>query len=65
MKLNRDWDSVKSKMYITIGANNNTLRSTLEITNTSYRVDFNVASSVSTVLGFNKQVYSAAFQESE
>ena len=65
MKLNGDWDSANSKYYITIGANLNTLKSTLEITNTTYRVDFNVASSISSVLGFNKQVYSASYQESE
>ena len=50
MKINQHFD------FITISANTNTLKSIVEIER-GYKVDFTTANSISSVLGFNKQVY--------
>jgi hypothetical protein len=51
--------------FITVQANNNTLRAVLEIKDVNYKVDFTTANSISTVLGFNKQVYGEGNNEAE
>src|SRR6218665_2554670 len=48
---------------ISIQPNNNTLKSVLDIN--SYYIDFTTANSIRTVLGFNSQIYSAGYNESE
>src|SRR6218665_2684621 len=49
---------------ISIQPNNNTLKSVLDIDH-NYKVDFTTANSIRTVLGFNSQIYSAGYNESE
>ena len=49
---------------IKLHPNNNTLKAVLEI-NPNYKVDFTVENSVSTVLGFQRRVYSEGYNESE
>ena len=49
---------------ISIQPNNNTLKSVLDI-DANYKVDFTTANSIRTVLGFNSQIYSAGYNESE
>src|SRR6218665_3405500 len=48
---------------ISIQPNNNTLKSVLDID--ANKVDFTTANSIRTVLGFNSQIYSAGYNESE
>ena len=64
MKDNGHYDSANDNYYIRIKANNNTLRAVLNITG-NYKVDFTTPNSIRTVLGFNKNVYSANYNESE
>ena len=49
---------------ITLSANTNTLKAVI-ILEDQYQVDFQTLDSMSSVLGFNKQVYSDQYQESE
>src|SRR6218665_3505780 len=49
---------------VSIQPNNNTLKSVLDI-HANYKVDFTTANSIRTVLGFNSQIYSAGYNESE
>jgi len=49
---------------ITLSANTNTLKAVV-ILEDNYQVDFQAVDSMSSVLGFNKQVYSNHYQESE
>src|SRR6218665_1579431 len=51
---------------ISIQPNNNrpTLKSVLDI-HVNYKVDFTTANSIRTFLGFNSQIYSAGYNESE
>jgi len=62
MKENGHYNDDKNN--ITLEPNNNTLRSVLDIA-ASYRVDFTTENSVRTVLGFNSQIYTAGYNESE
>ena len=64
MEDNGHYDSSNKVYYITIGANNNTLKSVVDIA-TNYKVDFTQANSIRTVLGFNSQIYSDGYHESE
>lgn len=64
MKDNGHYDSANDEYYITIEPNNNTLKSVVDI-NANYKVDFTTANSIRTVLGFNSQVYSEGYNESE
>lgn len=64
MKDNGHYDSANNSYYITLEANNNTLRSVLTIAS-GYEVDFTIASSIRTVLGFNSQIYTEGRNESE
>src|SRR6218665_2574813 len=49
---------------ISIQPSNNTLKSVLDI-DANYTVDFTTANSIRTILGFNSQIYSAGYNESE
>src|SRR6218665_2552712 len=49
---------------ISIQPNNNTLKSVLDI-DANYKVDFTTANSIRSVLGFNRQIYSAGYNESD
>jgi PHD/YefM family antitoxin component YafN of YafNO toxin-antitoxin module len=55
---------MKENGHITLESNNNTLRTALEISK-NYKVDFTIGNSIRTVLGFNAQVYSSGYNESE
>jgi hypothetical protein len=55
---------MKENGHITLQSNNNTLRTALEISK-NYKVDFTIGNSIRTVLGFNAQVYSSGYNESE
>lgn len=64
MKDNGHYDSANNKYYITIEPNNNTLKTVVDI-KAGYKVDFTPANSIRTVLGFNSQIYSVGYNESE
>jgi hypothetical protein len=49
---------------VSVTANNNTLRTVL-IIDENYKVDFTCAKSIRSVLGFNEQMYSEGYNESE
>ena len=57
-------DLIGEWVLISIQPNNNTLKSVLDI-DAKYKVDFTTANSIRTVLGFNSQIYSAGYNESE
>ena len=61
---NGHYDSGNEDYYITISANSNTLKSVLILEN-NYQVDFRQPNSISSVLGFNNDIYTHDFQESE
>lgn len=58
------YDTVNDEHYITISANSNTLKSILHL-ETNYQVDFRQNNSISSVLGFNNDIYTLSFNESE
>ena len=60
MRQNGHYDSAN----ITISANSNTLKSVLILEN-DYQVDFRQLNSISKLLGFNNDIYTLGFQESE
>ena len=64
MKDNGHYDAAADQYYITIEPNNNTLKSVVDI-GANYRVDFTTANSIRTVLGFNSQIYTEGYNESE
>ncbi len=64
MRQNGHYDSANEDYYITISANSNTLKSVLILEN-NYQVDFRQPNSISSVLGFNNDIYTLNFQESE
>lgn len=64
MKQNGHYDTVNDEYCISITANTSTLKSVLTIGN-DYQVDFKPVNSVATVLGFNRALYTANYQESE
>lgn len=64
MKENGHYNSTTNQYYIALEPNNNTLRSVLSIS-PNYKVDFTTANSIRSVLGFNAQVYTAGYTESE
>jgi len=64
MKDNGHYDSANDEYYITIKPNKNTLKSILDI-GTNYKVDLTTSNSVRTILGFNSQIYSEGYNESE
>lgn len=65
MTSNGDWDSTNSKHYITIGTNFATLKSTINITNPAYKVDFTSSNTVRTLLGFNSKILKSGYYESD
>ena len=64
MRQKGHYDSINEDYFITISANTNTLRSILMLEN-NYQVDFSRPNSISSVLGFNNNIYTQEFQESE
>ena len=64
MRQNNHYDANNDEYYITISANTNTLKSILILGN-NYQVDFRQNNSISSVLGFNNNIYTLGFQESE
>ena len=64
MRQNGHYDSVNEEYYITINANSNTLKSVLILEN-DYQVDFRQLNSISKLFGFDNDIYTLGFQESE
>ena len=64
MKNNHHYDSQSAEYYISIAANSSTMKTTLTLNN-NYQVDFTPENSVRSVLGFNSEIYTEPFQESE
>ena len=64
LKENGDWNIGASEHYINIAINTATLRTTVEITSATYRVDM-AASSIHSTLGFNPQTLSPGYHEGE
>ena len=64
MRQNGHYDSANEEYYITISANTNTLKAILILEN-DYQVDFRNPNSISKLLGFNNDIYTLEFQESE
>lgn len=64
MKENGHYKINDDKYNITLEPNNNTLRSVLEIA-ANYSIDFTTENSIRTVLGFDSQIYTAGYNESE
>lgn len=64
MKDNGHYDITNDAYYISIEPNNNTLKAVVNI-KAPYKVDFTTANSIRTVLGFNSQIYSSGYNESE
>mgnify|MGYP006368103111 FL=1 len=64
MRENGHYDSTSDEYNITLEANNNTLKSVLNIA-ANYMVDFTPENSVRSVLGFNALIYSSGCNESE
>ena len=64
MRQNGHYNIANDEYYITISANSNTLKSVLILEN-NYQVDFRQPNSISTALGFNNDIYTLDFQESE
>lgn len=59
-----DYDVTNDKYNISIGSNRNTLKSVLNIS-ANYAVDFDIETSIRSVLGFERRVYEAGNYESE
>ena len=64
MKENGHYDAENEQPNVSIEPNTNTLKSVLTIA-PNYRVDFSSNNSIRTVLGFNRQVYTEGYIESE
>ena len=64
MRQNGHYDPANEGYYIAISANSNTLKSVLIIDN-NYQIDFRQPISISRLLGFNNDIYTLSFQESE
>ena len=64
MKDNGHFDAAEDMYYIKLQANNTTLKSVLDI-GVDYQVDLTFENTLGTVLGFNKQVYTSGYNESE
>lgn len=65
MKQRNHYDKFNNHYYVSLTANDSTLRTVLEINNPTYQVDFNVPNSLSSTLGFNAKTYSSGYHESE
>lgn len=64
MKGTGHYDAIHDQFYISIEPNYNTLKSVVDI-GANYRVDFTTNNSIRTVLGFNSQILTAGYNESE
>ena len=64
MKQNGHFDTVNDAYCVILTANSNTLKSILEIA-PNYKVDLTMENSIRSVLGFNRLIYSAGYNESE
>jgi len=64
MKTNGHYDSQNNKYYISIAANNSTLKTILTLDN-NYQVDFTLDDSMRHLFGFNSAIYTESYQESE
>ena len=58
MKENGDWDSVSNTFYVSISANPSTLKSIIDITNDTYKIDFTISNSLRSILGFDSVMLS-------
>ena len=63
MKLNNHYDVINDSPHISFEANTNTLKTVLNI-NAGYQVDFTIANSLRTVLGFDSQIFTQGYYES-
>ena len=64
MRKNNHYDQTSDKVYIEITANTNTLKSEMIIKN-NCEVDFRRYNSINSLLGFNINLYTSGFHESE
>ena len=64
MKQNDHYNTDDNSYYIRLSANPNTLKSVLTLEN-NYKVDFTPTNSLNSVLGFNNEIYTAPYTESE
>lgn len=58
MRSNGDWDAANNDYYISVSANTSTLKSIVDVTNVSYKIDFTIENSIRTILGFNSSTLS-------
>ena len=64
MRKNNHYDQISDKVYIEISANTNTLKSEMLLKN-NYEVDFRKDKSINSLLGFDSNLYTSGFHESE
>jgi len=64
MRTNNHYDDENDKYFISVLANNSTLKTVLTLSN-GYQGDFGLPNLMRHVLGFNSAVYTAAYHESE
>lgn len=61
---NGDYDTANNEPYITISANVSELKSIIHIANKSYSIDFSIANSVGSILGFKPEIISYGYNKS-
>jgi hypothetical protein len=64
MIINDDYNKEGYQFYIVISANVSTLKSIINITNVSYQIDFTVAGSIGSLLGFTPAILKHGYNES-
>jgi hypothetical protein len=64
MQINGDWNATDKSYYISIVADEPTSKSIMTITN-NYQVNFTVANSINSMLGFTSQIYSSGVNISQ
>ncbi len=65
MKINGDWNSENNAYYITLSANTSTLKSIIDITNADYTIDFTIANTIRSILGFDSIIIAEGHNVSE
>lgn len=65
MVINRDYNADSNEFYIFISASISELKSIIDITNRSYRVDFGVENSIGATLGFNPIIIQHGYNKSQ
>jgi hypothetical protein len=65
MVVNGDWNAEENAYYITLSANTSTLKSSIDITNPDYKVDFTIGNTIRSILGFNSEILSHGYNVSE